>query len=118
MGFLENLTVFHNFMFIVLFVIAILYVTNLAYKSVCIKEDSKVSAIVIFILTFVIVFLELIFCSKMIDEYNSIKNPDESITRAKNGLIVEAFILCIFMLVCIGSIYMIYRDRYCSFMPK
>jgi hypothetical protein len=109
---IDILTVTHNALFIGLLFVAWMYVFMKSHQMACMSRFHS-GAISLYILTFVFVLAELAFCVVMLNEYNKIKNPDESISNAKTGLYVEIGLLSIFSFIGIQNLFKLFKGTYC-----
>jgi hypothetical protein len=109
---IDILTLTHNILFIGLLFVAWMYVFMKSHYMACMSRLPS-GAIGLYIVTFLLVLAELAFCVVMLNEYNKIKNPDESISNAKVGLYVEIVLLSTFSFLGILNLVNLFKGTYC-----
>lgn len=107
------LTTIHNIIFIGLLFIAWLYIFMKSHYLACVSK-LRSSAIFLYIIMFILVITELIFCIQMLTEYSKIGNPTETVNNARTGLYVEIGLLSVLSLVGILNLVKLFKGTYCA----
>lgn len=109
---IDVLTTVHNIIFIGLLFVGWLYIFMKAHQLACVSK-LRSSAIILYIIAFLLVIAELTFCITLLLEYNKISDPSDTVKNAKTGLYIEIGLLSVFLLIGMYNIYRLFNGIYC-----
>jgi hypothetical protein len=109
---IDVLTTIHNIIFIGLLFVGWLYIFMKAHQLACVSKLSS-SAIILYIIAFLLVIAELAFCITLLVEYDKISKASDTVKNAKMGLYIEIGLLSVFLLIGMYNMYRLFKNTYC-----